>query len=105
MLTGPAMAIYEQCDSLHGLDYLARQLAQSGQPASPQYVADLAAPLVARGLLMAEDDKVLSLAIPWGTYLPSSETRQRFDDILMSLSARQGDDWVIPAALIEGATV
>ena len=95
-LTGPAMAIYEQCDSLHSLDYLARQLAQSGQPASPQYVADLTAPLVARGLLMAEDDKLLSLAIPWGTYLPSSETRQRFDEILMSLSARHGDGWGHP---------
>jgi ribosomal peptide maturation radical SAM protein 1 len=105
VLVGPTMAIYEQCDSLHSLDYLARQLAQSGQPASPQYVADLAAPLVARGLLMAEDDKLLSLAIPWGTYLPSQETRQRLEGILMALSARHGDDWVIPAALIEGATV
>ena len=105
VLTGSAMAIYEQCDSLHSLDYLARQLAEFGQPASPQYVTDLTAPLVARGLLMAEDDKLLSLAIPWGTYLPSSEARQRFDDILNSLSARHGDDWIIPAALVEGSTV
>lgn len=105
VLAGPAMAIYEHCDSLHSLDYLARQLAQSGQPASPQYVTDLTAPLVARGLLMSEDDKLLSLAIPWGTYLPSAETRQRFDDILTSLSARHGDDSIIPAALIEDATI
>jgi hypothetical protein len=83
------------------LDYLAPQLAQAGQPAGPQHVAALADPLVPKGLLMTGDGKLLSLAIPGGTYLPSSETRQRFDHILMPLSARHGNDWVVLATLIE----
>lgn len=107
VVAGPALALYERCDSLHSLDYLARLLGTtpSGQKATPAYVADLAGPLLARGLLMAEGDKLLSLAIPWGAYLPSWEARQRFEAIVGSLSTVSNQGRVIPASVLESATI
>lgn len=108
VLSGPTAELYSQCDTLHSTVHLAQNLDRdlsARAKSTPERVADLASPLIARGLMMAEADKLLSLAIPWGSYRPSAAARQKFDHLVRSHAQPQANARVIPASTMQYATI
>ena len=74
VLSGIERELYLTCERARALKFIAQRLTQSqGFEITADAVAELAAPLVERGVLLAEDDKLLSLAIPLESALPMGD--------------------------------
>ena len=79
-LRGDQRTLYLACDSVQTETRLQRLLtSKTDRPRSLRIVRDLLAPLVDLGLMMVENGKYLSLAIPVGEYVPCREALDRFE--------------------------
>lgn len=99
VLTGVQRSAYLACDAVCSRARLLEVLAADGSELSEEELEALLAPLVERGLLLRDGQGFLSLAIPLGSYSPSSPVVARFQEVARRLGAsrrQEGGTTVIP---------
>ena len=100
VLTGLARLLYLACDGIQTLGRL-QQIAQEQDGRSDDVtglVETTLNSLVARGLMITEDQSYLSLAIPIGEYRPNPTNQQNYQYLLHKFEQRLG--WFIPQATL-----
>jgi ribosomal peptide maturation radical SAM protein 1 len=83
VLTGPERRVYEACDQIRSGAYLRRLLsAEMAREANDGDVASLAKPLLDHGLMIEENNRYLSLAVPLGfEYFPPEPVWARMAEV------------------------
>lgn len=81
-LVGIPRKLYLACDSVRSLRGLQRMMQETGHTISLQEIETELEPLVRQGLMLREDDNVMSLAIVMGEYTPRREALARFRELL-----------------------
>lgn len=79
-LTGLARAVHDVCARITGRKALFERVVERGYAdATPEALAEAVEMLLARRLLIAEDERLLALAVPLGyAYTPAGSVRARF---------------------------
>ncbi|MCX6561323.1 MAG: hypothetical protein NTZ26_12520, partial [Candidatus Aminicenantes bacterium] len=83
ILTGSQRRIYEACDQIRSGAYLRKLLsADRGREAKDEDLVSLAAPLLEHGLMIEENGRYLSLAVPLGfEYFPPEPVWPRMAEV------------------------
>ena len=81
VLTELQRVLYLACDSAQNLGQLQPLIKE---PAGAN-IEELLQPLIARGLMIREDNSYLSLAVPLGEYAPSKAALERFNKLIKPL--------------------
>jgi hypothetical protein len=81
-LTGPQRLVYEYCDAIRSQDSVLTYLAAQGYELTPVELTAVVQPLLESLLMIGERDRLLSLAIPLGTYSPGVAGARRFLEFL-----------------------
>ncbi|NOX63331.1 MAG: RiPP maturation radical SAM protein 1 [Chloroflexi bacterium] len=89
-LRGVAKEVYQACDKIHSI----RQLYKIGQY-EPGQIEPILEGLVSLGLMLEENGKYLSLAIPLGVYSLSKPILQRFREILSSTARKLDGKYIL----------
>ena len=81
VLTELQRVLYLACDSAQNLGQLQPLIKE---PAGAN-IEELLQPLIARGLMIREDNSYLSLAVPLGEYSPNKSALERFNELIKPL--------------------
>lgn len=97
VIGGALRQAYLACDAICSVKKLQELLAQElGRKLSEAEIGDLLAPLVERGLVIADRSNYLALAIPLGEYSPPPKVLERFQDLLKNLGDTSASTVSIP---------
>ena len=94
ILGGQAKRLYQMCDQIQSFTRLRSKIQLP-----PDLLQRLLAQMTERGLMVHEDGKYLSLAIPVGVYQPTKEVLSRFRELLQEQSSDRSIYRVKPFAI------
>jgi ribosomal peptide maturation radical SAM protein 1 len=97
VLSGILRSAYLACDAACGRNKLLEVLStEVGHRLTGEALEDLLSPLIERGLMIADSQMYLSLAIPLGKYSPSAKVLARFQEVVKGIGRSAGAETVIP---------
>lgn len=89
VFTGVQRLLYVECDIAKDISELELSIEKyKGADRKKKAVEQLLEPMIRDGLMILEDNKYLSLAIPAGAYYPPADVRQRFEEYLIRSEER-----------------